>query len=79
MEIGGNLHEVQQMALSNSSGESRVVLNNRLWKPALAGDLVTLQSPRGRFVMVDNDQGSTVRASRWSSSSIEMIEAPYVE
>jgi hypothetical protein len=78
IEIGGNLHEVRLQALSNSSGESRVTLNNRLWRPALSGDIVTVESPRGRFVMADNEQGMATRVPLFSSSSISMIEAPYV-
>jgi hypothetical protein len=77
--IGGNMYEVQQVALSNSSGESRVVLNNRLWKPALASDIVELESVRARFVMTDNEQGMSARVRLLSNSSISMIEAPYVD
>ena len=79
IEIGGNLHEVQQQAQSNADGESRVKLNNRLWKPALAGDLVTLEAPRGRFVMAGPDQGRAQRSIVTSAASIDMVELPYVE
>jgi hypothetical protein len=79
IEIGGNLHEVQQAAQSNASGNARVKLNNRLWKPALIGDLVRVEAPRGRFVMSGPDQGRAQRSLTTSSASIEMIEMPYVE
>ena len=79
IEIGGNLHEVQQAAQSNASGNARVKLNNRLWKPALIGDLVRVEAPRGRFVMSGPDQGRAQRSLTTSSASIEMIELPYDE
>lgn len=79
LEIGGNLHEVQIEALSDASGRSAVKLNNRLWKPALAGDIVNLTDPRGRFVLMDAGQGKAKRSGVLSSTSIEAIEVPYVE
>lgn len=79
MSIGGNLHEVQLLARSDANGRSAVRLNNRLWKPVLAGDIVELSCPTGRFVMKDNDQGTAIRGLVTSSTSAEMVEFPYVE
>jgi len=79
LEIGGNLHEVRVEAVSDASGHSAVQLNNRLWKPALAGDMVNLVDPKGRFVLMDAEQGKARRSGVLSSTSIEAIEVPYVE
>lgn len=79
IEVGGNLHEIAIDALSDANGRSAVRLNNRLWKPALADDIVTLSKPRGRFVLIDRDQGRSLRDMVTSSVSIDAIEVPYVE
>jgi hypothetical protein len=79
LEIGGNLHEVRAIAQSDASGNARVMLNNRLWKPALAGDIVRIEAPRGRFLLAGADQGRAVRSIITSSASVDMIEVPYVE
>ena len=77
--IGGNLHEVQLEALSDSQGRSAIKLNNRLWKAALADEIVELTRPTGRFVLVDNEQGAATRGIVVSSASAQMIEVPYYE
>lgn len=79
IEVGGNLHEIAIDAVSDVNGRSAVRLNNRLWKPALADDIVTLSKPRGRFVLIDRDQGRSLRDMVTSSVSIDAIEVPYVE
>lgn len=79
VEIGGNLHEIGEEAVADASGRSAVTLNNRLWKPALAGDMVNLTRPRGRFVMIDNGQGRSRRNMVTAAATLECIEVPYVE
>lgn len=75
----GNLHQIRDVCMSNADGESRVALSNRLHRPVVSGDIVNLEKPCGRFVLVDNEQGENIRRVTTSSASIEMIELPYFE
>lgn len=77
--IGGNLHEVQQLAISDASGRSAIRLNNRLWRPALEGDQVTVVKPTGRFILASNDEGITTRNTVTASGSMSVMEFPYHE
>ncbi|MEO1748672.1 MAG: hypothetical protein AAFR27_08670 [Pseudomonadota bacterium] len=77
MEISGNLHEVRQLARSDANGRSRVDLNNRLWRPVTTDEKVNLSRPKGRFVLMNNEQGQFQRSIITSSGGFECIEVPY--
>jgi len=79
ISVGGNLYMIMDDALSDSSGETTVLLSWRLWKPALVGDRVELQKPTGRFVLRSADEGTLIRSGSAGQASISAVEVPYVE
>lgn len=79
IEVGGNLYRVMDDAVSDGDGVASVSISWRLWKPALAGDQVNLHRPRGRFALVDAEQGIVQRYLAGGEASISAVEVPYVD
>lgn len=78
ISVGGNLYMVMDDALSDASGETRVLISWQLWKPALIGDRVDLEKPTGRFVLRSGDEGTLNRSGSSGQASIAAVEVPHV-
>jgi hypothetical protein len=79
ISVGGNLHMIMDDALSDSAGETRVLISWLLWKPALVGDRVDLEKPTGRFVLRAADEGTMTRNYSTGQASISAVEVPNLE
>lgn len=77
--VGGNLYMIMDDALSDASGETRVLISWRLWKPAVVGDRVDLEKPTGRFVLRSADDGTMTRSYSTGQASISAVEVPHVD
>lgn len=78
-----NLHMAAADAICDANGETRIELANRLWKPALPGDLIEMGRPTGRFTLWRQDANGSVSLPRsagpLSSGRLSAIELPYQE
>lgn len=76
--VGHNLYMVTGDVRSDASGDAAITFSWRLHKPALAGDLVTLRNPSGRFIMVDMNSGQVARElAGLGSFQLMAVEFPY--
>lgn len=76
--LGGNLYKVVAKVTSDAGGNATVRFRWRLWKPAAAGDLVTLSRPTCRVVLKSADSGRvTVTAPDLGNASLSVQEVPY--
>lgn len=80
-ETGGNLYQVADDAMADAAGEATVLFGWKLWKPALAGDIVNFKQAKGRFVLRDLDgwQSSRTGAGNIGTASLSAIELPVME
>lgn len=77
--LGGNLYKVVAKVYSDEDGNATVPFRWRLWKPAAAGDIVTLNGPTCRVQLKTANEGRVrVTAPNIGTTALSVVEVPFI-